>query len=41
MKSEVGINERRKVADLTKASGTVSPNKNAMILRFLFTMKIY
>jgi len=49
MKSKVGMNERRKVADLTKALGTVSPNKNAMIfkisvhyeniLNFLFNRK--
>ena len=33
MKSEEGINERRKVADLTKTLGTVSPDKNAVMFK--------
>lgn len=33
MKSEEGINERRKVADLTKTIGTVSPDKNVVMFK--------
>ena len=33
MKSEEGINERKKVADLTKTLGTVSPDKNAVMFK--------
>ncbi|MDG2042639.1 MAG: hypothetical protein P8J92_07320 [Bacteroidia bacterium] len=33
MKSEEGMNERRKVADLTKTLGTVSPDKNAVMFK--------
>lgn len=33
MKSEEGINERRKVADLTKTLGTVSPDKSAVMFK--------
>ena len=33
MKSEEGMNERRKVADLTKTLGTVSPDKNAAMFK--------
>ena len=29
MQSEEGINERKKIADLTKTLGTVSPDKSA------------
>ncbi|MGB2042876.1 MAG: hypothetical protein ACPH4N_07250 [Flavobacteriaceae bacterium] len=33
MKSEVGMNERRKIADLTKTLGTVSPDKSAVMFK--------
>tara|TARA_B100001057_G_scaffold481114_1_gene554765 strand:+ start:356 stop:640 length:285 start_codon:yes stop_codon:yes gene_type:complete len=33
MKSEEGMNERRKVADLTKTLGTISPDKNSVIFK--------
>ena len=33
MQSEEGINERRKIADLTKTLGTVSPDKNAVMFK--------
>ena len=33
MKSEEGMNERRKIADLTKTLGTVSPDKSAVIFK--------
>jgi hypothetical protein len=33
MKSEEGMNERRKVADLTKTLGTVSPDKSAVMFK--------
>jgi hypothetical protein len=33
MKSEEGMNERRKVADLTKTLGTVSPDKNVVMFK--------
>ena len=33
MKSEEGMNERRKVADLTKTLGTISPDKNAVMFK--------
>ena len=33
MKSEEGMNERRKVADLTKTLVTVSPDKNAVMFK--------
>ena len=33
MKSEEGMNERRKVADLTKTLGTMSPDKNAVMFK--------
>ena len=33
MKSEQGMNERRKIADLTKTLGTVSPDKNAVMFK--------
>lgn len=33
MRSEEGMNERRKVADLTKTLGTVSPDKNAVMFK--------
>jgi hypothetical protein len=33
MKSEEGMNERKKVADLTKTIGTVSPDKNAVMFK--------
>ena len=33
MKSEQGINERRKIADLTKTLGTVSPDKSAVMFK--------
>ena len=34
------INERRIIADLTKTLGTVSPDKSAVILRLLCTIKM-
>ena len=33
MKSEEGMNERRKIADLTKTLGTVSPDKTAVMFK--------
>ena len=33
MQSEEGINERKKIADLTKTLGTVSPDKNAVMFK--------
>ena len=33
MKSEEGMNERKKVADLTKTLGTVSPDKNVVMFK--------
>ena len=33
MKSEQGMNERRKIADLTKTLGTVSPDKSAVMFK--------
>ncbi len=33
MQSEKGINERRKIADLTKTLGTVSPDKNTVMFK--------
>ena len=33
MKSEEGINERKKIADLTKTLGTVSPDKGAVMFK--------
>ena len=33
MRSEQGMNERRKIADLTKTLGTVSPDKNAVMFK--------
>ena len=33
MQSEHGINERRKIADLTKTLGTVSPDKSAVMFK--------
>jgi len=33
MKSEEGMNERRKIADLTKTLGAVSPDKNAVMFK--------
>ena len=33
MKSEEGMNERRKIADLTKTLGTVSPDKAAVMFK--------
>ena len=33
MQSDVGINERKKIADLTKTLGTVSPDKNSVIFK--------
>tara|TARA_B100000965_G_C19569774_1_gene748530 strand:- start:63 stop:344 length:282 start_codon:yes stop_codon:yes gene_type:complete len=35
MQSEKGINERRKIADLTKTLGTVSPDKNAVMFKIV------
>ena len=35
MKSEQGMNERRKIADLTKTLGTVSPDKNAVMFKIV------
>ena len=40
MKSEEGINERKKIADLTKTLGTVSPDKGAVMFKLLYTMKM-
>ena len=33
MKSEEGMNERRKIADLTKTIGTVSPDKSTVMFK--------
>ena len=33
MKSEEGMNERRKIADLTKTLGTVSPDKSSVMFK--------
>ena len=33
MQSEQGINERKKIADLTKTLGTVSPDKSAVMFK--------
>ena len=33
MKSEEGMNERRKIADLTKTIGTVSSDKSAVMFK--------
>ena len=33
MQSEQGMNERRKIADLTKTLGTVSPDKSAVMFK--------
>ena len=33
MQSEQGMNERRKIADLTKTLGTVSPDKRAVMFK--------
>ena len=33
MNSEEGINERKKIADLTKTLGTVSPDKGAVMFK--------
>ncbi|MBT7655748.1 MAG: hypothetical protein HN591_03705 [Flavobacteriales bacterium] len=33
MKSEEGMNERRKIADLTKTLGTASPDKSAVMFK--------
>jgi len=33
MKSEEGMSERRKIADLTKTIGTVSPDKSAVMFK--------
>ena len=33
MQSEEGMNERRKIADLTKTLGTVSPDKNEVMFK--------
>ena len=33
MQSEHGMNERRKIADLTKTIGTVSPDKNTVMFK--------
>ena len=35
MQSEEGMNERRKIADLTKTLGTVSPDKNAVMFKIV------
>ena len=32
-RSEQGINERKKIADLTKTLGTVSPDKSAVMFK--------
>lgn len=33
MKSEEGMNERRKIADLRKTLGTVSPDKSSLMFK--------
>ena len=35
MQSEEGINERKKIADLTKTLGTVSPDKSAVMFKIV------
>tara|TARA_B100000886_G_scaffold326022_1_gene272138 strand:- start:266 stop:547 length:282 start_codon:yes stop_codon:yes gene_type:complete len=35
MQSEQGINERKKIADLTKTLGTVSPDKSAVMFKIV------
>ena len=35
LQSEEGMNERRKIADLTKTLGTVSPDKNAVMFKIV------
>ena len=35
MQSEEGMNERRKIADLTKTLGAVSPDKNAVMFKIV------
>ena len=35
MQSEEGMSERRKIADLTKTLGTVSPDKNAVMFKIV------
>jgi len=35
MQSEQGMNERRKIADLTKTLGTVSPDKSAVMFKIV------
>ena len=35
MQSEEGMNERRKIADLNKTLGTVSPDKNAVMFKIV------
>ena len=35
MQSEEGMNERRKIADLTKTLGTVSPDKNSVMFKIV------
>jgi len=37
MQSEEGINERKKIADLTKTLGTVSPDKSAVMFKIFCT----
>ena len=39
MRSEQGMNERRKIADLTKTLGTVSPDKNAVMFKICCTRR--
>tara|TARA_B100000963_G_scaffold354194_1_gene370228 strand:+ start:3283 stop:3564 length:282 start_codon:yes stop_codon:yes gene_type:complete len=35
MQSEQGMSERRKIADLTKTLGTISPDKNAVMFKIV------
>jgi hypothetical protein len=35
MQSEEGINERKRIADLTKTLGTVSPDKRAVMFKIV------
>ena len=35
MQSEQGMNERKKIADLTKTLGTVSPDKSAVMFKIV------
>ena len=35
MQSEQGMNERRKIADLTKTLGTVSPDRTAVMFKIV------